>query len=271
MGNVIVVTSGKGGVGKTTITANLGCALAKLGEKVCLIDADIGLKNLDIVLGLENRIVYTMIDVVNGKVSPQEALVKHKMLKNLYLLPASQIATKEMISPNDMKAIVKELIPHFDYIIIDSPAGIERGFRNAVAPAERVLVVTTPELPAVSDADRVIGLLENFGFSDEKINVIINRFKPHMVKKGEMLTTDDIKHTLSLEIIAVIPDSEDIIVASNTGIPVSLNGNSRISKNFENLARRIRGEGVPLENDFVTVSKGLIDTLKDFFSKLKRG
>ncbi|AIY86504.1 MULTISPECIES: septum site-determining protein MinD [Thermotoga] len=271
MGNVIVVTSGKGGVGKTTITANLGCALAKLGEKVCLIDADIGLKNLDIVLGLENRIVYTMIDVVNGKVSPQEALVKHKMLKNLYLLPASQIATKEMISPNDMKAIVKELIPHFDYIIIDSPAGIERGFRNAVAPAERVLVVTTPELPAISDADRVIGLLENFGFSDEKINVIINRFKPHMVKKGEMLTTDDIKHTLSLEIIAVIPDSEDIIVASNTGIPVSLNGNSRISKNFENLARRIRGEGVPLENDFVTVSKGFLDTLKDFFSKLKRG
>ena len=271
MGEVIVVTSGKGGVGKTTITANLGCCLAKLGEKVCLIDADIGLKNLDIVLGLENRIVYTLIDVVNGKVSPQEALVRHKVMKNLFLLPASQIATKEMVSPEDMKAIVKELSPNFDYIIIDSPAGIERGFRNAVTPANKALVVTTPELPSISDADRVVGLLENFGFSDERIKVIINRFKPHMVKKGEMLTAEDIRHTLSLEIIAVIPDSEEVIVASNTGVPVSLNGSSKIAKNFENLARRVRGENVPLENDFETFSKGLITTLKDFFSKFKRG
>ncbi len=268
---VIVVTSGKGGVGKTTLTANLGCALAKLGEKVCLVDADIGLKNLDVVLGLENRIVYTLIDVVNGNVSAQEALVRHKILKNVYLLAASQVATKEMVSPDDMKRVIKELYPHFDYIIIDSPAGIERGFRNAVTPAEKVLIITTPELTAISDADRVIGLLENFGFSDENIKIVLNKFKASMVRRGDMLTTEDVESTLALEIISVIPDSEEVIIATNRGIPITLDGTTQIARSFENLARRLRGERIPIEEDLLIESKGIVSFIKKFFSKFKRG
>jgi len=225
---VFVVTSGKGGVGKTTITANLGCTLAKFGEKVCVIDADIGLKNLDVVLGLENRVVYTLLDVVNGKVNAHEALVRHKQLRNLYLLAASQIATKEMISPEDMKAIVKELYPKFDYVLIDSPAGIERGFRNAVASADSVLIVTTPEVPAISDADRVIGLLEK-------------------------------------------PDSEDVIIATNKGLPVVLNGSVDVSKVFENIARRLKGEEVSIDEDLFRSSKtGIMALIKKLLGK-KRG
>ena len=270
MAKTLVITSGKGGVGKTTIAANVGCALAQMGEKVCLIDADIGLKNLDVVLGLENRIVYTIIDVVNGAVSAKEALVRHKILRNLYLLPASQIATKEMVSPDDMKRIVSDLEKEFDYIIIDSPAGIERGSRNAVAPAEVALVVTTPEVPSISDADRVIGLLENFGYPDEKIKVVVNRIKPKMVKRGDMLTKEDIETTLALDIIGVIPDSEEVIIATNKGIPVVLNGAS-LSRNFENIARRIKGERVPIEEDIkVAESGGIFGIFKGFFSR-KRG
>ncbi len=267
MGVVFVITSGKGGVGKTTITANVGCALAKFGEKVCLIDADIGLKNLDVVLGLENRIVYTLMDVVNGTVEVKDALVRHKMIKNLFLLPASQIATKEMVSPDDMKRIVGELRSEFDYIIIDSPAGIERGFRNAIAPADYAVVVTTPEIPAISDADRVVGLLENYGYEDENIKVVINRLKPKMVKRGDMLTKEDIEATLALEIIGIIPDSEDVIVATNKGIPLVLNG-ANISKNFENLARRFRGENIPVDEDLKPyISGGLKEFFKRFFKR----
>ncbi len=271
MARVFVVTSGKGGVGKTTVVANLGCTLAKFGEKVCLIDADIGLKNLDVVLGLENRVVYTLLDVVNGKVNPHEALVRHKQLRNLYLLAASQVATKEMVSPEDMKAIVKALYPNFDYIIIDSPAGIERGFRNAVAPAELALIVTTPELPALSDADRVVGLLENFGFTEKSMKVILNRFKIKMVKAGEMLTQDDVQSTLALEIIGVVPDSEEVIIATNKGLPVVLNGDFGISKVFENIAKRIKGEDIPVEEDIAQMSgKGLLSFFKNLFGR-KRG
>jgi len=268
---VIVVTSGKGGVGKTTITANLGCTLAKLGEKVCLIDADIGLKNLDVVLGLENRVVYTLVDVVNGKINAQEALVRHKQMRNLYLLAASQVATKEMVSPEDMKAIAKTLYPVFDYILIDSPAGIERGFRNAVAPAEIALIVTTPELPAISDADRVVGLLENFGFSDKSMKVILNRFKIKMVKAGEMLTQQDVESTLALEILGVVPDSEEVIIATNKGLPVVLNGDMTVSKVFENIARRLKGESVPVDNDISQMSeKGFMTFFRNLFNR-KRG
>ncbi len=267
MAKVFVVTSGKGGVGKTTITANVGCALAKMGERVCLIDADIGLKNLDVVLGVENRIVYTIIDVVNGNVPPKEALVRHKILKNLFLLPASQIATKEMVSPEDMKEIVKELSKDFDYILIDSPAGIERGFRNAASPAEAALIVTTPEIPAISDADRVIGLLENFGYSDEDIKVIINRIKPKMVKRGDMLSKEDIESILALEIIGAIPDSEEVIAAANKGVPIVLDG-TYITKNYENIARRIRGEEIPLEVDLKsTPNKGFLSFFKNLFGR----
>jgi len=267
MAKVFVVTSGKGGVGKTTITANVGCALAKMGERVCLVDADIGLKNLDVVLGVENRIVYTIIDVVNGNVSPKEALVRHKILKNLFLLPASQIATKEMVSPEDMKEIVKELSKDFDYILIDSPAGIERGFRNAASPAEIALVVTTPEIPAISDADRVIGLLENFGYSDEDIKVIINRIKPKMVKRGDMLSKEDVESILALEIVGVIPESDEVIAAANKGVPIVLNG-TYITKNYENIARRIRGEEVSLGEDLkVSANKGFFSFFKNLFGR----
>jgi len=264
---VIVVTSGKGGVGKTTVTANLGCTLAKMGEKVALIDADIGLKNLDVVLGLENRIVYTLLDVVQGRAKPQEALVRHKILRNMYLLAASQIATKEMVSPEDMKNLVKELERDFDYIIIDSPAGIERGFRNAVSPAQMALVVTTPELPAISDADRVIGLLENFGFDDESIKLIINRVKPKMIKSGDMLTKDDIKNALALDVIGIIPDSEDVIIATNKGVPVVLDG-VPLAATFENIAKRLQGEMIPVEEDLkISESRGFLDFLKRLFGR----
>ncbi len=264
---VLVVTSGKGGVGKTTITANLGCTLAKMGEKVALIDADIGLKNLDVVLGLENRVVYTLLDVVQGRVKPQEALVRHKVLRNMYLLAASQIATKEMVSPEDMKALVKELERDFDYILIDSPAGIERGFRNAVSPAHMALVVTTPELTAISDADRVIGLLENFGFDDDSIKLVINRVKPKMIKSGDMLTQDDIKSALALDVLGIIPDSEDVIIATNKGIPVVLDG-VPLTSTFENIARRLQGEAVPVEKDLkVSENKGFWDFFKHLFRR----
>ena len=271
MARVIVVTSGKGGVGKTTVTANLGCTLAKMGEKVALIDADIGLKNLDVVLGLENRVVYTLLDVVQGRVKPQEALVRHKVLRNMYLLAASQIATKEMVSPEDMKNLIKELEKDFDYILIDSPAGIERGFRNAVSPAQMALVVTTPELPAISDADRVIGLLENFGFDDESIKLIINRVKPKMIKSGDMLTKDDIKSALALDVIGIIPDSEDVIIATNKGVPVVLNG-APLSSTFENIAKRLQGEMIPVDEDLkISEGGGFLDFLRRLFGRRGEG
>ncbi|ONN26836.1 septum site-determining protein MinD [Thermosipho affectus] len=266
MAKVYVLTSGKGGVGKTTVTANLGCALAKDGNRVCLIDADVGLKNLDVVLGLENRIIYTILDVVNGNVSPKDALVRHKNLKNLFLLPASQIATKEMITPEDMIKIVEELNGDFDYILIDSPAGIERGFRNAIAPANFAIIVTTPELPAISDADRVIGLLENNGFDDKNIILILNKFKVNMARKGEMLSEMDVQKALAIELIGVIPESDDVIISTNRGMPVVLESEYGISKNFVNIVRRLKGEEIPLESDIPSA----INFLAKFFSFFKK-
>lgn len=264
---VFVVTSGKGGVGKTTFTANLGCTLARMGERVCLIDADIGLKNLDVVLGLENRIIYTSFDVVNGTVSAREALVKHKQLKNLFLLAASQVATKEMMSPEDMKRIVSELYEEFDYILIDSPAGIERGFRNSVAPAEAAFIVTTPELPAISDADRVIGLLENYGFTEERMFIILNKFKPHMAKRGDMLDRGDVEKALAMKILGVIPDSEEVIIATNKGVPVVLEDGVVIGRSFENIVKRLKGEEVPIDEDLRGLSRGLLGAILSVFKK----
>src|SRR5215470_1222490 len=238
---VITITSGKGGVGKTTTTANLSAALAMLGKRVCAIDADIGLRNLDLVLGVENRIVYDIVDVVEGRCKPRQALIRHKFLPELYLIPAAQTRDKTAVSPSQMVQIVKDLTGDFDFIIIDSPAGIERGFRNAVAPASEVLIVTNPEVSAVRDADRIIGLIE----ADSRrvpMRLVINRVKPDMVRRGDMLSPDDVIDILAIRLIGVVPDDETDLIASNKGAP---DPNSRAGQAFRNIARRLMGEEVP--------------------------
>jgi septum site-determining protein MinD len=241
---VITITSGKGGVGKSTTTANLGIALAKLGKRVVMLDADIGLRNLDVVMGLENRIVYDLVDVVEGRSKLRQAMIKHKQFPDLYLIPAAQTRDKTAVSPADMVQICNKLRDEFDFILIDSPAGIERGFRNAVAPADRILVVTNPEVSAVRDADRVVGLLE--AENKGPVHLILNRLKIHMVKKGEMLSANDVTDILGIEILGIVPEDELVIPASNSGVPVAMNESSRAGLAFTNIARRLNGETVPL-------------------------
>lgn len=243
---VVTVTSGKGGVGKTTATANLGAALANLGCKVVCIDGDIGLRNLDVVLGLENRIVYDLVDVVEGRCRLRQAMIRDKRLPELYLIPAAQTRDKNAISPSDMVRLTDDLRPEFDWILIDSPAGIERGFRNAVAPADMVVVVTNPEVSAVRDADRIIGLVE----AEEKgpARLVINRIKPEMVKRGDMLAVEDVLELLAVELIGMVPDDETVLMSTNRGAPVALDGRSRAGLAFRNIARRLRGEEVPFMN-----------------------
>lgn len=241
---VVTITSGKGGVGKTTTTANLGVSLARLGKRVVVIDADIGLRNLDVVMGLENRIVYDLVDVVEGRCRLQQAMIKHKQFPDLYLIPAAQTRDKTAVSPADMIHISDKLRNDFDFIIIDSPAGIERGFRNAVAPADEVLIVTNPEVSAVRDADRIIGLLEADGRKPAKL--ILNRLNFAMVQRGEMLSAEDVTDLLGLKIIGIVPEDEFVIPASNSGVPVTLNENSRAGVAFRNIARRLNGEDVPM-------------------------
>ncbi|MDN5343102.1 septum site-determining protein MinD [Oceanotoga sp. DSM 15011] len=268
---VFVVTSGKGGVGKTTITANIGSSLASKGYNVCLIDADIGLKNLDLVLGLENRIVYTIMDVVNGNKNVLDVLVKHKYMKNLSLLASSQTANKNMVTPADMKEIIAILSKHFHYIIIDSPAGIEQGFSNAIIGAQHAIVVTTPDLTAISDADRVIGLLENHGYTEKNMSLIVNRLKPKMVKRNDMVSADDIKEALAIDILGIIPDSEDIIISTNEGKPLSLDENSKMAYVFDNITERISGNFIPVNEDIKKFSQNS-EGFFGFFNKLwKRG
>ena len=243
---VITISSGKGGVGKTTTTANLGVALARLGKKVVVIDADIGLRNLDVVMGLENRIVYDLVDVVEGRCKLRQAMIKHKQFPDLHLVPAAQTRDKSAVSPSDMIQVTNELRADFDFILIDSPAGIERGFRNAIAPADEVLIVTNPEVSAVRDADRIIGMLEAENKGPGQL--ILNRLKIDMVKKGEMLSASDVTDILAIKIIGIVPEDEQVIPASNSGIPVTLNENSRAGTAFRNIARRLCGEKVPLMN-----------------------
>jgi septum site-determining protein MinD len=244
--NVITVTSGKGGVGKTTVTANLAAALATMGKKVVTIDADIGLRNLDVVMGLENRIVYDLVDVVEGRCRIRQAMIKDKRQPELYLIPAAQTRDKMAVSPSDMVLVCDQLRDEMDYIILDSPAGIERGFRNALAPADQVLIVTNPEVSAVRDADRIVGLVE----AEEKgpARLIINRLKPAMVARGDMLSIEDVLDILAIDLLGVIPEDESVLIASNQGLPIamtSVNGSSA-GQAFRNIARRLNGEEVPL-------------------------
>ena len=244
MGEVIVVTSGKGGVGKTTTTANIGAGLASMGKKVVLVDADIGLRNLDVVLGLENRIVYDIVDVTSGNCRLRQALIKDKRLEGLHLLPAAQTKDKTAVSPDQMRELCTELKKDFDYIIIDCPAGIEQGFRNAVAGADKAIVVTTPEVSAVRDADRIIGLLEAAELRDPKL--IINRIRPKMVRQGDMMSIDDIIDILAVDLIGIIPEDDMIVITTNRGEPVVLDLGSRSGLAYRNINRRILGEDVPL-------------------------
>lgn len=258
MGEVIVVTSGKGGVGKTTTTANLGMGLALLGKKVCIVDADIGLRNLDVVLGLENRIVYDIVALVEGRCKIRQALIKDKRNENLYLLPAAQSTDKNAINEDQMKKLCNDLKKDFDYVLIDCPAGIEQGFKNAISGADRALIVVTPEVSAVRDADRIVGLLEAAELTDHKL--IINRIRAGMVERKDMLNTDDILEVLAIGLIGVVPDDESIIVSTNIGAPVVLTNGSKSATAYMNISKRITGEDVP----FMDISKS-----DGFFSKLK--
>jgi septum site-determining protein MinD len=240
---VITISSGKGGVGKTTTVANIALALAMDGAKVVCIDGDIGLRNLDVVMGLENRIVYDIVDVIEGRCKLRQAMIRDKHLPELYLIPAAQTRDKNAVSPSDMNRVCNELRPDVDFVLIDSPAGIERGFRNAIAPADRVLVVTNPEVSAVRDADRVVGILE----SEEKRQtaLIINRLNPILVKQHDMLSAEDVLDLLGIQLIGIVPEDEGVIVGSNRGVPVAQDAKSRAGQAFRNIAKRIRGEEVP--------------------------
>ena len=240
---VVTVTSGKGGVGKTTAVANLAVALASNGSKVVCIDGDIGLRNLDVILGLENRIVDDIVDVIEGRCRLKQAMIKDKKIPNLFLIPAAQTRDKNAVSASDMNRLAKDLRSECDFVLIDSPAGIERGFKNAIAPADRVLVVTNPEVSAVRDADRVIGILE----AEDKGpgSLIINRLNPALVKKQDMLSADDVLDLLAVELIGIVPEDEGVLIGSNRGTPVSADPKSKAGQAFRNIARRLKGEDVP--------------------------
>ena len=240
---VITLTSGKGGVGKTTAVANIAVALASSGSKVVCIDGDIGLRNLDVILGLENRIVYDIVDVIEGCCRLKQAMIRDKKLTDLYLIPAAQTRDKNAVSASDMIRLVKDLRNEAEYVLIDSPAGIERGFRNSIAAADRVVVVTNPEVSAVRDADRVIGILEAEGKGPASL--IINRLNPTLVRNKDMLSPEDVLDLLAIDLIGIVPEDENVIVGSNRGAPVALDQKSRAGQAFRNIARRLKGETVP--------------------------
>ncbi|MEG1536890.1 MAG: septum site-determining protein MinD [Clostridiales bacterium] len=258
MGKVIVITSGKGGVGKTTTTANIGTALAMMGKKVVMVDTDIGLRNLDVVLGLENRIVYDIVDAVRGNCRLKQALIKDKRMENMFLLPAAQTKDKTSVSTEQMVELCDKLRDEFDFVIIDCPAGIEHGFKNAIAGAEDAIVVTTPEVSAVRDADRIIGLLEAAEIREPKL--IINRIRANMVKSGDMMSVDDILEILAVDLLGIVPDDDAIVISTNRGEPTVLDDTSRPGQAFRNIARRIVGEEVALMS---------LDEKKGFFGKIK--
>ena len=259
---VLTVTSGKGGVGKTTTTANLAVALSMLGQRVVAVDTDIGLRNLDVVMGLENRIVYDLVDVVEGHCRVRQALIRDKRLSELYLLPAAQTRDKTAVSPEQMVDLCNQLRPEFDFILVDSPAGIEQGYRNAVAPADRVIIVTTPEVSAVRDADRIVGLIE----AEQKgpARLVINRLNMDMVRRGEMLSKEDVVEILAIDLLGIVPEDKQIIISTNQGTPVALDGRAPSSQAFRNIAGRLLGQDIPL---MALETTGFLDRL----SRLIRG
>ena len=255
MGEVIVITSGKGGVGKTTTVANIGTGLAMLNKKTVVVDTDIGLRNLDVVLGLENRIVYNLVDVINGNCRLKQALIKDKRHPDLFLLPSAQTKDKSAVSPEQMIKLTEELREEFDYVLLDCPAGIEQGFKNAVAGAEKALVVTTPEVSAIRDADRIIGLLEAQDLRD--IHLIINRIRPDMIARGDMMSVDDVIEILAVNLIGTIPDDEQIVISTNQGEPLS-GEKSQAEEEYRNICRRLLGEEVPFME--LQTKKGYVPT-----------
>ncbi len=255
-GKVITITSGKGGVGKTTTTANLAMALARLDKRVVAIDADIGLRNLDLVMGLENRIVYDLVDVIEERCSLRQAMIKHKDYPHLYLIPASQNRDKTAVSPQNMKSIAVQLKESHDFILIDSPAGIEWGFKNALAPADEVVIVSNPEVSSVRDADRIIGIIENHE-TPLKVRLIVNRLKPNLVKRGDMLSVEDVVDMLSIRLIGIIPDDETVLKSSNMGVAAS----GAVGQAYENIARRLCGEDI----EFMELNAGFLGRFRRLF------
>lgn len=266
-GRVIVITSGKGGVGKTTTSANIGTALAKQGYKVVLIDTDLGLRNLDLLLGLENRIVYTIVDVIEERCKLKQALVKDKKNPNLSLLAAAQTRDKSAVNAEQLKEICDTLKAENDFVLVDCPAGIEQGFQNAVAGASEAIVVTTPEMSAIRDADRIIGLL---GSKDEKIKstkLLLNRVRPNLIKTNEMMSVDDVVEILAIPLIGVIPEDTGIITSTNKGEPIVNDEEALAGKAYRNVAQRILGEEVPFLD--LDEPKGFVAKIKNAFAKLK--
>ena len=259
MSEVIVVTSGKGGVGKTTTTANVGTGLAKLGKKVVMIDTDIGLRNLDVVMGLENRIVYNLVDVIEGSCRVKQALIRDKKYDSLYLMPSAQTRDKNAVNPEQMKKLTEELKEEFDYIILDCPAGIEQGFLNAIAGADRALVITTPEVSAIRDADRIIGLLESNGIRDSRL--VVNRIRPDLIRRGDMMSIDDVSEILAIYLIGAVPDDENIVISTNQGNPL-VGTDSPAGQAYMNISRRVTGEQIPYLN---------LSPKKRFFRRKQKG
>jgi septum site-determining protein MinD len=255
---VITITSGKGGVGKTTTTANLGTALAMGGKKVAVVDGDIGLRNLDAVLGLENRIVYDLVDVVEGQCRLRQALIKDKRQPELYLLPAAQTRDKNAVNSTQMEQLCQQLREEFDFVVIDSPAGIEQGFRNAIVGADDIIIVANPEMASVRDADRIIGLVEAAGKPEPRL--ILNRLRPEMVRRGDMMDVADVLEVLGIGLIGIIPEDESIIVATNKGEPAVYDKRTRAGRAFLNASQRIMGEDIPL--DEIEEAPSLLERLR---------